>query len=181
MHGYLPAHAIAPRPRPAPTAGAHPIPSGGAHPAQGAGGQSGDRAHDHLPEPVLRAVGWVRVAQGVLLRVLGWCPRRRRCLSCHFTHAATTCITTPELPMRASIPPCHGPSLTPTPARTVPKAGDPNVATLPALDSPFIRQLCRCLRTGKSTTTMHDLSRWVGGAGRWGGSMASKQVDQHAQ
>ena len=42
----------------------------------------------------------------------------------------------------------------------VPKAGDPNVATLPTLDSPFIRQLCRCLRTGKSTATLHDLSRW---------------------
>ncbi|PRW58893.1 magnesium transporter MRS2-7 [Chlorella sorokiniana] len=42
---------------------------------------------------------------------------------------------------------------------SVPKAGDPHVATLPSLDSPFIRQLCRCLRTGKSTATMHDLSR----------------------
>ena len=68
------------------------------------------------------------------------------------------------------------PTPTLTPARAVPKAGDPNVATLPTLDSPFIRQLCRCLRTGKSTTTMHDLSRWGVRAGRRGGrSMASKQ------
>lgn len=41
----------------------------------------------------------------------------------------------------------------------VPKASDEHLATYPTLDSPFIRQLCRCLRTGKSTATLHDLSR----------------------
>lgn len=42
---------------------------------------------------------------------------------------------------------------------SVPKVGDPQVATFPCLDNPFILQLCKCLRTGKSTATLHDLSK----------------------
>lgn len=68
-------------------------------------------------------------------------------------------------PACSTYPPAGCPG-TPTlvlarPVRAVPKAGDPHVATLPTLDSPFIQQLCRCLRSGKSTATMHDLSRWA--------------------
>lgn len=42
---------------------------------------------------------------------------------------------------------------------SVPKASDARVAAFPTLDNPFIKQLCKCLRTGKSTATLHDLNR----------------------
>lgn len=54
-------------------------------------------------------------------------------------------------------PPQPTPPLSPHPP--VPKVGDPQVATFPCLDNPFILQLCKCLRTGKSTATLHDLSK----------------------
>ncbi|KAL4425925.1 hypothetical protein ABPG75_009941 [Micractinium tetrahymenae] len=42
---------------------------------------------------------------------------------------------------------------------SVPKSADPRVATFPCMDNPFVHQLCKCLRTGKSTATLHDLSK----------------------
>ncbi|KAL4420981.1 hypothetical protein ABPG77_001300 [Micractinium sp. CCAP 211/92] len=42
---------------------------------------------------------------------------------------------------------------------SVPKSSDPRMATFPCMDNPFVHQLCKCLRTGKSTATLHDLSK----------------------
>ncbi|PSC73830.1 U4 U6 small nuclear ribonucleo Prp31-like [Micractinium conductrix] len=42
---------------------------------------------------------------------------------------------------------------------SAPKPSDPRVTTFATVNNPFVRQLCRCLRTGKSTATLHDLSR----------------------
>lgn len=41
----------------------------------------------------------------------------------------------------------------------MPKASDPRIATIPTLDSPFIKQLCKCLRTGQSTGAMQNIAR----------------------
>ncbi|KAI3438509.1 hypothetical protein D9Q98_000937 [Chlorella vulgaris] len=41
---------------------------------------------------------------------------------------------------------------------SVPKATNPSVAAFPTLDNPFIRQLCKCLRS-KSSASLHELNR----------------------
>lgn len=51
----------------------------------------------------------------------------------------------------ATSPRCNPPA--------VPKSSDPRMATFPCMDNPFVHQLCKCLRTGKSTATLHDLSK----------------------
>ena len=107
----------------------------------GAGGEPGERADAHLGQPVLRAVG------------------------CGGGGGAGGCRS-PPLPAEGARPadprvPCSPMppprALLPVPA--VPKASDPAVATFPTMDSPFVKQLCTCLREGKSTATLHDLSR----------------------
>ena len=61
-------------------------------------------------------------------------------------------------PVPCPAPAPHPPHTRPTPA--VPKPSDPRAAVFPTqLDNPFVKQLCKCLRTGTSTSVLHDINK----------------------